>query len=125
MDVTAAPTLNIVIPSINYGPLLPIIIVTITGLLALIFDAALPCERQTTVAWVSILGLALAFVACIVLFGGKQSAFGGTFVADNFALFFDFVLLAAAALTILLSVRFPSSDTLNEGDYYALILFST
>lgn len=122
---TVPTVLNIVIPSINYGPLLPVILVTITGLLALILDALLPRDRQTPIAWVAIIGLALAFIDCIYLYNGKQSAFGGTFVADNFALFFNFIILFAAALTILLSVRFPSTESLNEGDYYGLLLFGT
>lgn len=122
---TAAPVLNIVIPSINYGPLMPVILVTITALVALILDAVLPRDGQTPIAWVAIVGLALAFVDCVFLYGGKQSSFGGTFVADNFALYFNFILLFAAALTILLSVRFPSTETLNSGDYYALLLFGT
>jgi NADH-quinone oxidoreductase subunit N len=124
MNTTNA-ILSIVIPTINYGPLLPVILVTITGLVALILDALLPRDGQTPIAWVAIAGLAIAFLVCIFLFNGKQTAFGGTFVADNFALYFDFVLLFAAALTILLSVRFPSTETLNSGDYYALLLFGT
>src|SRR6476661_2151370 len=124
MDTTV-PVLNITIPSINYGPLVPVIIVTITGLLALILDAVLPRDRQTPVAWVAIIGLALAFLDCMYLYNGNQSSFGGTFLADNFALYFNFILLFAAALTILLSVRFPSTESLNEGDYYGLLLFGT
>ncbi len=124
MDTTVH-VLNITIPSINYGPLVPVIIVTITGLLALILDAVLPRDRQTPVAWVAIIGLALAFLDCIYLYNGNQSSFGGTFLADNFALYFNFILLFAAALTVLLSVRFPSTESLNEGDYYGLLLFGT
>src|SRR6185312_16482778 len=103
MDTTV-PVLNITIPSINYGPLVPVILVTITGLLALILDAVLPRDRHTIMAWVSIIGLAVAFADCMFLYDGKQSAFAGTFVADNFALYFNYVLLFGAMLTILLSV---------------------
>ena len=109
MHPATAPALNIVIPAINYGPLIPVILLTVTGLLALILDAALPRTRQTVIAWVSLIGLALAFADCMFLYDGKQSAFGGTFVADNFALYFNYVLLFAAMLTILLSVRYPSA----------------
>lgn len=119
------PAIQITIPTINYGPLLPVIIVTITGLIALVLDALLPRSRQTAIAWVAVIGLAIAFADCIFLYNGKQTAFDGTFVADNFALYFNFVLLFAAALTVLLSVRYPSAETLNEGDYYGLILFCT
>ena len=121
----AVPALQITIPTITYGPLLPLIIVTVTGLLALILDAVLPRARQTVIAWVAIAGLALAFADCMWLFDQKQSAFGGTFQADNFGLFFNYVVLFAAMLTILLSIRFPSTESLDEGDYYGLILFST
>ncbi len=121
----AAPVLNVVIPTINYAPLLPFIIVFVTGLVALVLDPLLPQVRHSLIAWISLVGLGLAFIDCVTLFGGTNAAFGGTYIADNFGMFFSFILLCASAATILLAVRYPSRVSLNEGDFYGLILFCT
>ncbi|MCL4545560.1 MAG: NADH-quinone oxidoreductase subunit N [Chloroflexi bacterium] len=121
----SSAVLHISLPAINYAPLIPVIVLTVTGLLALLLDAALPKRQHLTIAWISIAGLAVAFVDCVTLINGNQSAFNGTFVADNFALFFNMLLLFAAALTILMSIQYAGPEPLNEGDYYALIVLST
>jgi NADH-quinone oxidoreductase subunit N len=46
------------------------------------------------------------------------------FVADNFALFFQFTILLSLALTIMASMRFVAAAPYAGGEYYALILFT-
>jgi NADH-quinone oxidoreductase subunit N len=46
------------------------------------------------------------------------------FVADNFALFFQFAILLSLLLTILASMRFVAAAPYAGGEYYALLLFT-
>lgn len=52
-------------------------------------------------------------------------AFSQSIVLDDFAVFFCVIFLAAAAMAILLSVRYFDIEHEQHGEYYALILFAT
>ncbi len=54
-----------------------------------------------------------------------KMAFSQSIVLDDFAVFFCIIFLAAAALAILLSVRYFEIEQEQHGEYYALILFAT
>ena len=45
-------------------------------------------------------------------------------VMDHFAIYFFYLFLAGAALSILISVRYLEIEHENHGEFYALILFS-
>ena len=51
-------------------------------------------------------------------------AYGGSLVVDPFAIFFFYLFLAAAAISILMSVRYLEIEKEHHGEFYALILFS-
>ena len=44
---------------------------------------------------------------------------------DPFSVFFKFIFLIAAALSILISLRYLDIERESHGEYYALILFAT
>jgi len=52
------------------------------------------------------------------------AGFYNTLLVDRFALYFWYLFLAAAAITILISVRYLEIEDENHGEYYALLLFS-
>lgn len=52
-------------------------------------------------------------------------AFSQSIVLDDFSVFFCIIFLAAAAMAILLSVRYFEIEHEQHGEYYALILFAT
>ena len=51
-------------------------------------------------------------------------AFMQSMVMDHFAIYFFYLFLAGAALSILISVRYLEIEHENHGEFYALILFS-
>lgn len=50
--------------------------------------------------------------------------FFNTLLVDHFALYFWYLFLASAAITILISARYLEIEDENHGEYYALLLFS-
>ena len=50
--------------------------------------------------------------------------FYNTLLVDHFALYFWYLFLASAAITILISARYLEIENENHGEYYALLLFS-
>lgn len=109
----------------------PMLIVIITAMVVLMVDLNLPRDRKSACVGVSIVGLVLAWVACFLLWPSgtgtapPPKAFGGSVVADGFALAFQIILIVVAALSILLSEKYIQQKGINYGEYYALLLFST
>ncbi|MBI4674204.1 MAG: NADH-quinone oxidoreductase subunit N [Chloroflexi bacterium] len=109
-------------PEINLTPLLPALIPAVTAMLIMLADALLPGKNKSWLAWLALLGLGVAAFYTFVLFGSNASAFNNSVVADNFALGVSFVILAAAFVTILLSIEFLDARQLDMGEYLALLL---
>jgi NADH-quinone oxidoreductase subunit N len=107
----------------------PELIVTLFACLALVVDIVAPSKRGRWTAFFCLAGLTLATVSTGMLYrefhGTERFAFYRMLVVDDFALFFKFLLLISAALTIVISIRFFDVEEQQHGEYYALILFAT
>jgi NADH-quinone oxidoreductase subunit N len=111
---------------VNLLPLLPAIQVLLTALVVLLRDLFIGDEEpKGFLAFVSLIGLGLAAVEVVALWGARESAFTESFLLDDFALFFALVFLLVGALTILSSIQYVRQHGIHEGEYYALILFAT
>ncbi len=53
-----------------------------------------------------------------------ESAFLNSMVVDRFTIYFWYLFLAGAAISILMSVRYLEIEHENHGEFYALLLFS-
>ena len=106
---------------------LPGLLVAATAMLVMVADLVSADPDREALAGVALVGLATAAGAAVWLWAGGSGAggFGETLRADRYALFFALLLIAATALTILLSVDFLRLHALPAGEYYALMLLST
>lgn len=48
----------------------------------------------------------------------------GVFTVDNYSVFFQWLFLIIGAVSAFLSIRFNERESLNRGEYYALLLFA-
>src|SRR5512141_1679729 len=109
--------------------ILPELFLTAAGLVLLLAATVGGREKERIVALGAIgslvvTGLLLA-VSVSTAKALPQSAFGGMFVLDRFSLYFKVLMLLAAVVTILFSLRFVGSSPYPSGEYYGLILFAT
>ena len=118
--------------AVNSGELwliAPELIVTLFACLALVVEIVAPQRKGRWTAGFCVLGLGLAGVATALLYaqyhGAGREAFYGMLAVDDFALFFKFLLLIVAAISILIAVRFLDVERQQHGEYYALVLFAT
>lgn len=109
-------------PEINVTPLLPALIPALTAMVVMLLDALLPGKRKSWLAWIALLGIALAAYYSFILLDLNQSAFNNSIVATNFALGVALIVLASAFVTILLSVDYLNARDLDAGEYLALLL---
>jgi NADH-quinone oxidoreductase subunit N len=119
--------------STDHFVLVPAIMLALFGCAVLLFDFFLfPDPKQRK--WL------LIFVVLGIVFAGtglwrqqsylasqginELTAFGGTLIVDGFALFFNWVFLAASLIVALVSYRYLEIEGEHHGEYYGLILLA-
>jgi len=109
----------------DFTYLLPELVLTVFALVVLLADAFVPRARRAVLGWLTVAGL-LATTACVFLVADVHGTAGRGLVAiDSFATFFKIIFLFAAALTVLMSMRFLEVEGMRPGPYYFLILCAT
>jgi len=105
--------------------ILPELVLTAGALLVLIADVALPKAQRGALAWVTLLALGATAVSLAPFTSTRVEVAHGLMAVDQFALFFKVVFLFAAAITVLMSVRYLAVEGASPGEYYFLILCAT
>lgn len=104
--------------------ILPLVIVSVTAMVVLIVGLFVRHEQSPVLAAISLIGIGVAIVATIALWGQNRVAFSGAVVADSYFVFFGAVCLGIVALTIILSSEFVTRENFSAAEYYALLLFT-
>jgi len=105
--------------------LLPEMVLT-GGLLALlVIDTVLPRDRQAWLGWFSIAVLGATAAALVPFAGLATTTARGMVAVDDFGTFFKALFLVAAAITVLLSMRYLEVEQARPGEYYFLVLCAT
>jgi NADH-quinone oxidoreductase subunit N len=105
--------------------ILPELVITGGALLVLIVDVLLPKDRRGALAWVTLLALGATLASLVPFTSTHVEVAHGLLAVDRFALFFKIVFLVAAAITVLMSVRYLEIEGASPGEYYFLILCAT
>jgi NADH-quinone oxidoreductase subunit N len=117
---------------VDYLMALPVILLTLFALSILLLDLMLPAAQRRWMnpltALVGILFSAIGVVKIQLVLNAAgvpgESAFLNSMVVDRFTIYFWYLFLAGAALSILMSVRYLEIEHENHGEFYALLLFS-
>jgi NADH-quinone oxidoreductase subunit N len=106
--------------------ILPELVLTGGALLVLVADVLLPRRSNVALAWITLAVIGATFAALIpFIHEPVREVAHGLIAVDRFALFFKIVFLCAAALTVLMSVRYLAIEGASPGEYYFLILCAT
>ena len=105
--------------------ILPEIILAGFGVLVMVVEPFVPASRKALLGWFSLLGVFAAGGAAVRTSFSQGLAFGGTVAADWFSLFFIYLFLLVAALTLLGSIDYLERDHIHHGEFYALVLLAT
>jgi NADH-quinone oxidoreductase subunit N len=104
--------------------ILPELVLTAGALIVLIADVLLP-RGSRALAWVTLLAIAATFASLAPFGSTRVEVAHGLLAVDQFALFFKILFLAAAAMTVLMSIRYLEIEGASPGEYYFLILCAT
>src|SRR3954466_1540790 len=118
------------IQSIDYAAISPPVIVASAGVVVLVADLFVGRAARRWVAFaLSMVGTVTALGAAGWLAGGAtRSTFclpdGCSYVADDFAMFFQLLFLAVLVVVLLISVAGVADDRMPPGEFHALLLWS-
>jgi NADH-quinone oxidoreductase subunit N len=105
--------------------ILPELVITAGALLVLIADVIVPRERRAALAWITLLVIGATLASLVPFTSTHVEVAHGLMAVDRFAIFFKIVFLIAAAITVLMSVRYLAVEGASPGEYYFLILCAT
>jgi NADH-quinone oxidoreductase subunit N len=111
--------------------LLPEIILSASAMVVLIVGVfrnrpgEFPPEEANTLGWLSLAGILAAGLANGWLYGVGTVADSPMIAMDGFRLFSNWLFLAGAGLTILMSMPYLGRQRLQVGEFYSLLLLAT
>src|SRR5262249_34317675 len=108
--------------------ILPELVLTAGSLLVLVADVLIGRGGKSgsgPLGWITIAVLAATAYALTPFTSTRVEVSQGLIAVDQFALFFKVVFLIAAAITVLMSMRYLEVEGASPGEYYFLILCAT
>src|SRR5579863_3453788 len=123
--MTAAPALLQAIPQTqDYVRILPELVLSIFGIVVMLLDPLVDEEKsQKTLGAIAFIGAVTALLSTWYMAQSPGLAFSNTIRIDAFSIFFNFLVIAIAAVVILSSFEYMAVQRIRAGEYYALILF--
>ncbi len=109
---------------ISWLALLPGLILTVTALVVLVADLFMEGPDREGLGWLGIVGLGVAGLASALLWTADAGGFGGSYVLDRFAIFFNVVICLTGILTLLMSMDYLTTIGLESGEYYVMLLLA-
>jgi NADH-quinone oxidoreductase subunit N len=106
-------------------PLCPLIVVALAAIIVLLVGVRVRDEESEGLGALTLALLAVAFMFALGMLGHSGISFAGAISLDNFAAFFELVILLSAAMVVLMSIEYVPALGLSAAEYYSLILFST
>lgn len=103
---------------------LPEIILILAGTVIMGLEPTTKEGSKRSLGWIAFFALVAAIVASFVAYANAGPAFSGMIIVDGFGTFFRILVFSVGLLTILLSLSYLDRERHQQGEYYALLLFS-
>src|SRR5215475_8441704 len=104
--------------------ILPELVLTGGALIVLIADVLLP-RGSKALGWITLVVIGATLASLTPFATTHVEVAHGLLAVDRFALFFKILFLAAAAMTVLMSMKYLEIERVSPGEYYFLILCAT
>jgi NADH-quinone oxidoreductase subunit N len=112
--------------AINFAwlPILPLSAVAIGAMVIMLVGPSVEDEDSAGLGLIALITVLAAFVLTLFTLGQNTLSFGGALAIDDYAGFFELVILAATGVTIGMSLDYVADEGLAGPEYYALLLFA-
>jgi len=116
--------------TIKLSAIYPEIIIAIFSFVILLLQSVSRTRFRGYYGYVSLVGVLAATAIVLTQPAGfelrsVEYSFNGMWVVDNYCRFFKLIFLLGTTLTILISIKYLENESLQQGEYFALILFAT
>ena len=105
--------------------ILPEIILCGFGILVMVLDPFVAPPRRSWLGWLALVGVLAAAGGTLLTSDNPGLAFGRAIAADHFSFYFFYLFLLVAGLTVLGSIHYLERDSMQHGEFYALVLLGT
>ena len=113
-------------PFADYMRILPELVLSIFGMVIMVHDAMLdPGDSHKSLGTIALVGTVAALASTAWMAKYPGTAFSNMVRVEGFSVFFHFLIIAIAAVTILTSYEYMAVQRIRAGEYYGLILFGT
>jgi len=117
--------LQVIPQTADYIRILPELVLSIFGIVVMLLDPVVDENKsQKTLGGIAFVGTLVALASTWYMAQSPGLAFFNTIRIDTFSVFFNFLVIAIAAVVILSSFEYMAVQRIRAGEYYALILFS-
>jgi NADH-quinone oxidoreductase subunit N len=124
MTLPLAAVLNAIPQTEDYIRILPVLVLSLFGIVVMVLDPLVDEEKsQKTLGGIAFVGTLVALASTWYMAQSPGLAFSNTIRIDSFSIFFNFLVIAIAAVVILSSFEYMAVQRIRAGEYYALILF--
>ena len=108
----------------SWLPILPLIAISIGAMVVMLVGVRLEDEDSASLGFIVLVTLLAAFVFTMFELGQNTLAFHGSLAIDDYAVFFESLIIIATALTVAMSLEYAADAGLAGAEYYALVLFA-
>jgi len=106
--------------------LIPQIVLVLAGMALMLLEPFTTAAHKGRLGWIAV-AAAVAAALSLNLKGMEdpQAVLGGMFIVDDFSIFFQWLFMGILAASTIISMKFNERESINRGEYYALLLFAT
>jgi NADH-quinone oxidoreductase subunit N len=108
----------------SWLPILPLIAVSVGAMIVMLVGVRLEDEDSASLGFLALVALLAAFVLSMFELGQNTLAFRGSLAMDDYAVFFEAVIIITTAVTVAMSLEYAVDAGLAGAEYYALVLFA-
>ena len=103
----------------------PELVACLFGMLIMVVDPFVPRARKGLMARLGLAGALGGLLAVELMSRHAGAAMNGLLMVDEFSVFLHMIIYGAATLVILASYDYLERENLQQGEFYALVLFAT
>jgi NADH-quinone oxidoreductase subunit N len=109
----------------DFIPLIPQIILVLAGIAVMLLEPFTPPERRSLLGRIAIFAVFLAAFSLKYQWSSPQHVIlNGMLIIDKYSVFFQWLFLAITGIAAFISLKFNERESINRGEYYALLLFA-